>query len=439
MKTVEQPEIDVWMEDDSFVEALHKLESQELTAAETEANTDEAPTDGADGDTPEVGTNEDLPEDSEPKDGNEENTGDEQSEDEVEEENATEQPEEGSDDDSDSGEGEAKQEPGSEDDESTDKSTKEQPEDGKAEPKEESVRKYVYRANGKDFEFTEDEIKEQFGSMFAKAANYTEKMQEIAPYRALIATIKEQGIDREKLNLFIDVLKGDKSATAELLKRTGVDALSLDDPQIGDYVPKDYSRSPEELAIDDVISTIQHEPEYRVTEDIIARQWDEGSRREFAANPELIRKLHIDVKTGLYDIVNTRAKKMKVFDGGARTDLEYYKAAGKEFLEEYKAQQAQQGQLNTAPANMANTLPDINTLKAKEEELARREAELKRLEKAKAEQAKRDKAKVDAAKRKAAAPSKSRAGKPDVIDYLDDMNKVSDEEFLKFMETKVLK
>ena len=45
------------------------------------------------------------------------------------------------------------------------------------------------------------------------------------------------GISDNDLNLFADVLKGDKEAIATILKRTGVDALDLDVENVN-YAPR---------------------------------------------------------------------------------------------------------------------------------------------------------------------------------------------------------
>ena len=64
------------------------------------------------------------------------------------------------------------------------------------------VRKYT--ADGKEYEFTEDEIFDQFGTVFGKAMNYTQKMQKIAPYRKMISAMEEEGITESQFNTAID-------------------------------------------------------------------------------------------------------------------------------------------------------------------------------------------------------------------------------------------
>ena len=334
-------------------------------------------------------------------------TNDEETEEqaEVETEINTEQPEEDSDDN------------GEEvvDDVVTEEVSEEKTEDVKteavAEPQ--TVQKRKYKANGKEFEFSDEEIFDQFGKVFGQAMNYTQKMQAIAPYRSIIETVKEQGFTQEDMNLMVDVLKGDKQALAAVMKRTGIDALDVDTEASDSYKPKNYGRNDTELAIQDIVEEIGKDPEYPVTYHIVEKQWDSKSRETFVKNPDLIKELHIDVRNGVFDKVSPMAMKMKVLDGGRKSDLEYYVEAGRQ----YYAEQAKASQYEQANAQ--------RLAKLEADRVAAEAAERERISKAKAEQAKRDSAQDAVAKRKAAAPTTTRADKKTVIDYLDE----NDEEY----------
>ena len=271
-----------------------------------------------------------------------------------------------------------------------------------------TVQKRKYKANGKEFEFSDDEIFDQFGKVFGQAMNYTQKMQAIAPYRSIIETVKDQGFTQEDMNLMVDVLKGDKQALAAVMKRTGIDALDVDTEAGESYRPKNYGRNDTELAIQDIVEEIGKDPEYPVTYHIVEKQWDSKSRETFVKNPDLIKELHIDVRNGVFDKVSPMAMKMKVLDGGRKSDLEYYVEAGKQ----YYAEQAKTSQYEQANAQ--------RLAKLEADRVATEAAERDRISKAKAEQAKRDSAQDAVAKRKAAAPTTTRADKKTVIDYLDE-------------------
>ena len=283
---------------------------------------------------------------------------------------------------------------------------------------EQVAQKRKFKANGKEFEFSDEEIFEQFGRVFGQAMNYTQKMQAIAPYRGMISALQEQGLTDSDVNLMIDVLKGDKQAIAAMLKRTGVDALELDGDSAKEYRPKSYGRNETELAIQEVVDEIARDPEYNMTAFVIEKQWDERSRRTFVDKPELIRELHIDVKNGTYDKVSPMALKMKVLDGGRKSDIEYYVEAGKQYYAEQRAEEYRR----TEGAKIA----------AEREAKVRAElAEKEKMAKLKADEAARIEAQRAAERRKAAAPTASKAGTKTVIDYLDDSDEAYEEWYKK--------
>ena len=257
------------------------------------------------------------------------------------------------------------------------------------------------KANGQDYEFTLDEMKSQFGSIFAKAQDYTKKTQALKEYRKTIDIVQNAGLSDNDLNLFADVLKGDKDAIAAVLKRTGVDALDLDVENVN-YAPKNYGRNDTELAIKDIVDDISADKEYVITHNILEKQWDSKSREKFIEDPNMIKGLHIDVKSGLYDKLNPIMQKLKIYDGATRSDLDYYFMAHKQFMDSQR---------------------DASS-KAEKAELARVEnqakvAEAEKVSTVKAKMAQQVATKEASVKRKAAAPTKKAVG-TSKINYLND-------------------
>ena len=257
------------------------------------------------------------------------------------------------------------------------------------------------KANGQEYEFTLDEMKSQFGSIFAKAQDYTKKTQALKEYRRTIDIVQNAGISDNDLNLFADVLKGDKDAIAAVLKRTGVDALDLDVENVN-YAPKNYGRNDTELAIKDIVDDISADKEYVITHNILEKQWDSKSREKFIEDPNMIKGLHIDVKSGLYDKLNPIMQKLKIYDGNSKSDLEYYFMAHDQYMGSQreassKAEKAELARIENQAKETEAT--KVNTVKAKiAQQVATKEASVKR---------------------KAAAPTKKAAG-TSKINYLND-------------------
>ena len=269
---------------------------------------------------------------------------------------------------------------------------------------------HKFKANGREYSFTPEEMMEQFPKIFGQAMDYTKKTQALKPWRKTIDAIESAKLGHDDINLMIDVFKGDKNAIAELIKRTGVDTLDLD-TENSKYVPKDYGRDDTALAIKDIVDEISADKEYETTHRILSKEWDEKSFSELTKDPELIRLLHVDVKSGMYDKVQPIAEKMKVFDRGRQSDLDYYKAAAQEY---FKAE--------AETERRAKAIEDQRL--AREAKLAR-QAEIERV---KATQIKQAAIREQAVVRKAAAPVKSNAGtKKTVTDYLDESEEAYDE------------
>lgn len=405
-------EEDLWdMSDDELEAAFKEAQAQEQSP-ETDLEAEEAPTEEFDeSETSMEDTDEEVDLDNEESTDEEIDDGPEQSEDEesddsghdtseesdteeVDDEDESDDEEEAPDEDS-----EAEEDPGSED-------TDEEKED------KQPAQTYKFKANGKDYEFSSDEIVDQFPRIFGQAMDYTKKMQTIKPWRKTIDAIEGAELSHEDVSLMIDVLKGDKDAITEVLKRTGTDTLELDTEADSNYVAKDYGRDDSALAIKDIVEDISRDQEYATTHNILSKEWDDKSWNTMAQNPEMIRLLHSDVKSGMYQTLQPLAEKLKVFDGGSKSDLDYYKEAAQQHFNKVAEQEAYDKQQADQQA-------------ARQAEQEAKDAEQARLAKAKAESKARKATKQASAKRKAAAPTKNAVASRDVVDYLD----ASDEDF----------
>ena len=274
----------------------------------------------------------------------------------------------------------------------------------------------AFKANGREYKFTQDEIMAQFPKIFGQAMDYTKKTQAMKPWRKTIDAIEEAKLGHNDINLMIDVMKGNKEAIAEVLKRTGVDSLEID-TENSKYTPNDYGRDDKALAIKDIIEEISVDREYETTHKVLSKEWDEKSFNKMTDNPELIRLLHYDVKSGTFDKVQAVAEKIKVFDRGLKTDLEYYELASKEI-----AQQFQEEQRRTY---------DVERQRLDREAKLARQAEIERVRKT---QERQKEVEVKAVERKAATPTSRKAVSSKVVDYLDD----SDEAFEDWYKANVL-
>jgi len=266
---------------------------------------------------------------------------------------------------------------------------------------------HKFKANGLEHEMTTKEMMEMFPAVFGKASDYTKKTQAIKPYRKMIDAIEQEKISQDDLNLLIDVRKGDKEAIAELLKRTGVDALELETDESKTYTPKDYGRDAKALDLDETIRELQEDQDtFKVTQKLLSSEWDDDSYKKMVESPELIKGLQVDIKSGFYDKIAPTISKMKTRDsvmGHVKTDLEYYAMATNAYME-----------------NETAAMRQAEADKARAEAEARKEAEAKQVAEVKEKSARVKSNKDNAAKRKAATPPKKAAATTKVTDYLDE-------------------
>lgn len=274
------------------------------------------------------------------------------------------------------------------------------------------IAKYKVKANGTELELTNDELLQ----LAPKALNYTQKMQEIAPWRKSISALKDNGMTHDDVNLMIDIMKGDKDAIAEIVKRHKIDTLDLDVEE-SKYRPKDYGKDEHELALEDVVNMIKKDPEFKVTQYVVDDAWDVKSRGELAKNPSMIEGLHVDIKNGTFDKVNPIALKLKALDGARKTDLDYYLEAGSQHYAELR-------RVQEVEANKTKLLAERDAAKAKVIEDVK-VREIKQTEVKKASEA-----------RKAAAPTKKAAGSGKIIDYLDDISDDNFDAWYKDLQSK---
>lgn len=274
----------------------------------------------------------------------------------------------------------------------------------------------AFKANGREYKFTQDEIMAQFPKIFGQAMDYTKKTQAMKPWRKTIDAIEEAKLGHDDINLMIDVMKGNKEAIAEVLKRTGVDSLEID-TENSKYTPNDYGRDDKALAIKDIIEEISVDREYETTHKVLSKEWDEKSFRRMTDDPELIRLLHYDVKSGTFDKVQAVAEKIKVFDRGLKTDLEYYELASKEIAQQFQEEQRR--------------AYEVERQRADREARLTKQAEIERVRKT---QERQKEVEVKAVERKAATPTSRKAVSSKVVDYLDD----SDEAFEDWYKANVL-
>lgn len=188
------------------------------------------------------------------------------------------------------------------------------------------------KASGRDITIKSVEEARKLISM---GIDYSSKLQGFKIHRKTVKTLEENGIDSAKLNLLIDVSKGNKEAISKLIHEHGIDTMDLDDKEGSAYTPTDYSVSDSQVDMDDVISRIQGTASFSTTSDIVTNQWDSSSKEVILSKPEYLESLNEHVSNGTYDVVMNEVVRARAFGGlTGLTDFEAYSQVGKQLQSE---------------------------------------------------------------------------------------------------------
>lgn len=254
-----------------------------------------------------------------------------------------------------------------------------------------------FKANGRDV--TPQNVDEVI-KLMQMGANYTRKMQDIAPHRKILTMLQNNELlDEEKLSFLIDLNKKDKTAIQKLLKDSEIDPLDIDVTNEVNYVAGNHRVSNEEVALNSVLDDVLATSTGAETVQVISQQWDQASKEILWKDPHVIEIINQQRSNGIYDKISSEIERQKVL-GAVAYDvpfLEAYKVIGQRMNEA--------GLLSTTATTPVARTSAANTTKVANNEKA-----------------------------KAASTSRST---PNKVNPNSDPLSLSDDEFLKFMAGRV--
>lgn len=158
-----------------------------------------------------------------------------------------------------------------------------------------------FKADGKDFQIrsVEDAVR-----LMQQGVNYSRRMQELKPMKALNRMLQDQQLnDPQKLNFLIDVSKGDKAAITKLLKDHKIDPMDLDLEKETGYQARNYQGTPQDNDFRDALDMALTTPEGQALVTHIHRDWDPKSKAKLREDPSLLGTLQSFKASGVYDKV----------------------------------------------------------------------------------------------------------------------------------------
>lgn len=216
------------------------------------------------------------------------------------------------------------------------------------------------KANGKTLQVrTPDEAVR----LMQMGANYTQKMQALAPYRKKMQMLNNAGLfEEDKINFLIDLAQGKPEAVSQFLKDKKIDPLELDmSEEAPKYVPGNHSVSDAEMNFQAVVDDLKSTPEGLDTLATV-QGWDQASLEAVWKSPDVLTVINEQKQNGVFKTITDEIEHQKMIGTipPSTPFLDAYQAVGNMLLQQkYQAQQQQaqqklpQGTLKKVPNNNA--------------------------------------------------------------------------------------
>lgn len=166
-----------------------------------------------------------------------------------------------------------------------------------------------FQANGKTIQLRSVDEAIQ---LMQQGANYTRKMQAIAPHRKVLMMLENNGLlDESKLSRLIDLEKKNPDAIRALVKEAGIDPLDIDVQGESTYTPGNHAVPDEAVAFQTTLDEVSSTPDGQETVRQITASWDPESKAELWKDPSILGTIHQQRISGVYDRVVTEIERQR--------------------------------------------------------------------------------------------------------------------------------
>lgn len=190
-----------------------------------------------------------------------------------------------------------------------------------------------FKANGRTIEPKSVYELQQLKQM---GANYTKKMQDIAPHRKVLMMLENNGLlDEGKLSYLIDLEKKNPDAIKKLIKDAGIDPMDIDTTVEPTYREGNHKVTDEEASFRGTLDDLNSNPAGKETLNLIHTGWDQASKEVLWKNPEILTMIHQQREGGIYDRIATEVERQRILGTIAPNTpfLHAYKAVGDKMVE----------------------------------------------------------------------------------------------------------
>ena len=174
-----------------------------------------------------------------------------------------------------------------------------------------------FKANGREMKVQNVEEARRLMQMGAGHVKY---QQQVRPQIALAQTLKNSGIDSDRLNFLIELHNGNKDAVQKLVRDSGLDPYEIktdDEAKTADkdYRPKDYSVSDSAVTLEQTVSSVRSTEGGSELLTDIRNNWDDGSRQSLLEDPGILSVLNEQKHSGIYDQITAEIDRKRTLGG----------------------------------------------------------------------------------------------------------------------------
>lgn len=157
-------------------------------------------------------------------------------------------------------------------------------------------------------------------------ANYTKKMQGMAPHRAVLTMLEKNGLlDQGKLSFLIDLDKKNPDAIKKLVKDSGVDPLDFDPKSESTYTPGNHRVDAKEVAFNTALDDLKSTDAGMKTLLDINDKWDDASKAYLGDHPGIMTDIHEQRESGIYNRITDEMDRRKTL-GELASDVSFLAA-----------------------------------------------------------------------------------------------------------------
>lgn len=203
-----------------------------------------------------------------------------------------------------------------------------------------------FKANGKEIELRSPE---EALKLMQMGANFTRKMQELAPHRKVLMMLQDNKIDESRLSFLIDLENKNPEAIKKLIKDAGIDLNEIDLETESNYVAGNNLVGDDEVGFRTVADDLASDPAGKQTIMVINTTWDDVSKEVLWKQPQLMQVMHEQRQSGIYAQITAEIDRQRALGviPAATPFLEAYKTVGEQIVAEMRKQsEADEGKQN---------------------------------------------------------------------------------------------